>query len=208
MLRRAMKAKQSGFTLIELMFTILVLAVLSVVAAPNVRDFLRNSRLTSAANDLLADLYLARTEAIKRRTVVTVCTAGDPNDDAPTCRPPDAEDFSGWIVFIDDADPDNPNGAWDEGEEIIRRRDPVPEGVTAASNGGFVSYADTGFLRSSGVVPSATRVFFCDIRGNKKISGDLSATRAVTVEPTGRAGVQRNFAYIEDLLDDAGVSCP
>jgi type IV fimbrial biogenesis protein FimT len=49
MLRRAMKAKQTGFTLIELMFTIIVLAVLLGLAVPNFRDFLRNSRLTTTA---------------------------------------------------------------------------------------------------------------------------------------------------------------
>ena len=67
-----MKAKQSGFTLVELMFTITVLAVLLGIGVPNFRDFIRNSRMTAAANDLLADLNLARSEAVKRRVAVTL----------------------------------------------------------------------------------------------------------------------------------------
>ena len=72
-----MKAKQAGFTLIELMFTIVVLAVLLGIGVPNFRDFVRNSRLTSAANDLLTDVNLARSEAVKRRVPVTLCKSAN-----------------------------------------------------------------------------------------------------------------------------------
>ena len=51
-----MKAKQCGFTLLELMFTIAVLAVIVSIGVPNLRDFIRNSRMSSAANDIITDL--------------------------------------------------------------------------------------------------------------------------------------------------------
>lgn len=205
MLRRAMKAKQTGFTLIELMFTILVLAVLLGLAAPNFRDFLRNSRLTTAANELLADAHLARSEAIKRRAPVSICATADPHAAAPDCRAPAATNFSGWLVFVDDTDGD---GRWDAGEEILRRRDPAPAGVTVKSDTGFLSYAASGFLRPAGGNPSARRVFFCDERGNKKVSGDRSATRVLTLDASGRAGIARNYDEVGALLTELGVTCP
>ncbi len=176
MLACKMKTKQGGFTLVELMFTIMVLGVLLGLAVPNFRNFLRNSNLTTSANELLADLNLARTEAIKRRTIVSICSTANPEDADPACRAPDGDNFSGWIVFVDDAtqgvaEAGDFNGAWDAGEEILRRRDAVPSGVTAKSNGAMVSYASTGFLRAADGNESATRVFMCDDRGNTKILG-------------------------------------
>jgi type IV fimbrial biogenesis protein FimT len=205
MLRRAMKAKHTGFTLIELMFTIVVLAVLLGLAAPNFRDFLRNSRLTTAANELLADAHLARSEAIKRRAAVSICSTADPHAEEPDCRAPNATNFSGWLVFVDDTDGD---GRWDAGEEILRRRDPVPDGVTVKSDTGMISYAGTGFLRSAGASPSARRVIVCDERGNAKVSGDRSAVRVVTLDASGRAGVARNYDEVGALLTEMGVTCP
>jgi type IV fimbrial biogenesis protein FimT len=200
-----MKAKQTGFTLIELMFTIIVLAVLLGLAVPNFRDFLRNSRLTTTANELLADAHLARTEAVKRRVAVSICSTDEPHAEEPECRGAAATNFSGWLVFVDDADGD---GAWDAGEEILRRRDPAPAGVTVKSDTGFISYAGSGFLRPASGSQSARRVFVCDARGNTKVSGDRSATRVVTLDASGRAGVARNFDEVGTLLTEMGVTCP
>ena len=68
-----MKAKSAGFTLLEIMLVIALLAILLGLGAPSFTEFMRNSRITGKANDLLAGLNLARTEAIKRHVPVTVC---------------------------------------------------------------------------------------------------------------------------------------
>ena len=67
-----MKNRISGFTLIELMVTIAVLAILVAIALPNYRAFVLNSRMTAQANNFLASLNLARSEAVKRNAPISV----------------------------------------------------------------------------------------------------------------------------------------
>lgn len=202
-----MKAKQRGFTLLELMFTIALLGTLLGLAAPSFRDFLRNSKLTASSNDLLADLNLARTEAIKRRESVIVCsssTAAESDPDDLSCRDTDATTFDGWFVYVDE----DGDGAYDAGTDpVVSQRAGAPEGVTAKSDTGFVSYASTGFLQEIAGEASATMVAFCDARGNKKVSGDLSSVRVVNVQATGRAGVARQYGEVSTFLSTLG-NCP
>ena len=61
-----------GFTLIELMVTIAVVAILTTVAVPGFRDLIRNNRVTTQTNEVVSALNFARTEAIKRGRSVTV----------------------------------------------------------------------------------------------------------------------------------------
>jgi len=206
MLISSMKNKQGGFTLIELMFTIVIVGVLLALSGPNLRDFMRNSRITSSANDLLGDLHVARTEAIKRRQTVTLCASSNANaSDLTTlaCKAPAATDFGGWFIFVDE----NSDGTHDASEDVIKQHAGSPEGVTAKSNGGFVAYGNNGFVRTLGGNASASRIAFCDSRGNVRIGSDRSATRIVNLIPTGRAGVARDYSEVTTLLADVGT-CP
>jgi len=67
-----MKNRISGFTLVELMVTVAVLAILVAIAIPNYRAFVLNSRMTAQANDFLTSLQLARSEAVKRNASVSM----------------------------------------------------------------------------------------------------------------------------------------
>lgn len=178
-----MKDKQQrGFTLIELMFTIVVLAVLLGIGVPNFRDFIRNSRMTSAANDLLGDLNFARTEAIKRRGRVAICAVdpATPNNCVTT-----GTEFSAWTVFTD-ADG---NGAIDTpATDVLRRHARVGEGVVGTPSGALnVVFGASGFVLPG----SATQVLFCDGRKHQPTVGNIPAARAVVISPVGRAGVTR-----------------
>ena len=64
-----------GFTLLELMVTIAVLAILTTIAIPNFRDLVQNNRVTTQANELVSALTFARTEAVKRGRNVEVGVA-------------------------------------------------------------------------------------------------------------------------------------
>jgi type IV fimbrial biogenesis protein FimT len=64
-----------GFTLLELMVTIAVLAILTTIAVPNFRDLIQNNRVTTQANELVSALTFARTEAVKRGRNVEVAVA-------------------------------------------------------------------------------------------------------------------------------------
>lgn len=73
--------RNAGFTLIELMVTIAVLAVVMAIAIPSMRGLINSNRLTTQANELVATLQYARSEAVRGNGRVTVC----PTADGTTC---------------------------------------------------------------------------------------------------------------------------
>lgn len=97
--RRIQRAIPRGFTLIELMVGILVLAILLGIAVPSFRDASLSSRLTGYSNDMVASVMLARSEAIKRNVQVVLCSAAPPADpDDPVMCSGDANWEIGWVV--------------------------------------------------------------------------------------------------------------
>lgn len=80
--RRASTGMQVGFTLVELMVTLAILAILTMLAVPSMTDLIRDARLSAQADLLINTLNMARLEAVKRRTNVTVCPAANPDSDA------------------------------------------------------------------------------------------------------------------------------
>ncbi len=84
---------QYGFTLIELIVTIAVMAVLLGIAIPSFTDVTLGSKLRSQANDLAAGALLARSEAIKRNQPVTFCASAN----GATCASSGGW-HQGWIV--------------------------------------------------------------------------------------------------------------
>lgn len=117
------KEYHSGFTLIEMIVTVSIVAILTSIAAPSFRTMLESNKATVAANEMVSALLLARSEALKRRNNVTVCTSIDQT----TCAGNGEQDFSnGWIVFVDcdkdrvvDASVDCGNAAL-EAETVIK----------------------------------------------------------------------------------------
>ncbi len=68
----AMLKQQRGFTLLELMITLTVAGILSMMAFPSFVTMTKNNRLTTQANDFILALNLTRSEAVKRGTLATI----------------------------------------------------------------------------------------------------------------------------------------
>lgn len=93
-------AAKNGFTLIELLVTMAVLAIVLAVAVPNFMGLIQRNRLTTETNNLISSLAMARSEAIKRGRVISVCKTANPDAASPTCAA-GTNWQNGWIVFID-----------------------------------------------------------------------------------------------------------
>ena len=68
--------RESGFTLIELIIVITILGVLTSIALPAFSGFISDQRIKTASFDIISTLMLARSEALKRNTIVTVTPVG------------------------------------------------------------------------------------------------------------------------------------
>ena len=176
---------QTGFTLYELLTTLAVVGVILALGVPNMASFRQNSRMTATANDLHSSFHLARSEASRAKTSITICASADSMAALPTCG---GELEAGWVVF-EDRDGDI---VVDAGEPILRRFPAVNEGIVITTPGpdDYFSYASTGLGRGNvtGTPPLAT-MMLCDVRGNVRGGGGKSTARVVVVTPLGRATV-------------------
>lgn len=177
-----------GFTLIELIVTIAVAAILVTVAVPNLQMFIKNNRIKTSVGELAVALNLARSEASKRAARVTVCVRA--SDTA--CG--GGNDWStGWLVFNDT----NGDGSLDAGEQVLRVFGALPDKVELTAGGftsnSFVTYSSSGEPAprpvgtnkppTNAAVPDGVFTF-CDDRTGK------TRGRNVLIGLTGRVAVE------------------
>ena len=144
--------KARGFTLVELVVAIAVVGILLGTAVPGFLSLVKNNRLTGQINALQGSFLQARSEAIKRKTSIKVCSSGNPNAAEPTCLSTGSEDWSqGWIIV----EADTPTN-------IVGRSPDMEGGNSLCGKGAVVSgvqYTASGEVRDSG------KFFLCDDRG-------------------------------------------
>lgn len=122
-----MKKIQLGFTLVELMITIVVLVIIISVGLPGFQQYIASSRSTALSNDLLTASQLARSEAVKRSENVNVCR----RNAAGTACANDTDWSAGWMVIS-------------EANEVIRVWAPIDGANITASPAGPIIYRPAG----------------------------------------------------------------
>jgi len=137
-----MDAEMRGFTLVELMLTVSLLAIGLTVAAPSFEAIINRNQLTSASNELLHDLLLTRSEALKRETRVTVCKKNADSTDCTTS----GDWAQGRLVFVDD----DADARVDSGERILAVNEGASGNLVIAGDqdvADYISYDSSGRSR-------------------------------------------------------------
>lgn len=176
-----MRNPQRGLTMVELMVTVSIMAILLAVGVPSYRYITTSNRVSAEVNGLLLDLQFARSEALKQGRAVTVC----PVTTTGTCAG-NSNWQNGWIVFMDI----NGNGQMDDATtEITLKNQPsfASNGDTFVSDNAvqFITYNREGF--ASGLTPAAGYITITlhDKTANK------SWTRCVEVNTIGKVRSER-----------------
>ncbi|HEV7574678.1 MAG TPA: GspH/FimT family pseudopilin [Caldimonas sp.] len=133
--------RAAGFSLIEMLTTMSILAILLAIASPGLASLTSANALSAAQGELASAMVLARGEAIKRGTTVGL---------AATNPAVGAEFSGGWTVFVDA----NGNGIFDTGETIVRQQPAFHGDLRLGTNSGatVIEFNGRGFLTPSAMV--------------------------------------------------------
>ncbi len=94
------RGSMTGFTAVELLVTISIVAILGAIAIPAFGDFVVNNRAIGRINEFVTAVNYARSEAVNRGGPVTICSSTSPQASNPVCDGGQQWE-SGWIVFAD-----------------------------------------------------------------------------------------------------------
>lgn len=176
-----MSVKEKGFTLIELMITLAVLAILLTVAAPGMFTFIADARSDAQMSAIVSSLQEARTYSLKERRSVTVCGGSVTSAAVPSC---DGSWDNGWAVFVENS---TTIGTFENADTVISVHDAIADNFDITkTNGSFISFDGRGWAASG--------------NGDFKVcesSNSSEYARQVLVALSGRVSVQKT-----------GVSCP
>lgn len=141
------QASAGGLTLLELMVTVAIVAIIGAFAVPSFQTMIQANQTRTVASELMATLNLARSEAARRGQPVSVCRSSN----GSSCASSGTGWDSGWIAFVN-IDNDKP-AVRDNDEQILQIRQNLPTGVTVRPNNNFtnyLSYSRTGLANQMG----------------------------------------------------------
>ena len=177
-----------GFTLLELMIVLGILAIMVTIIAPNVRTILAKHRIISELNQLSSLMHLIRAHAIDEQTVVTLC----PSADLATCQ------FSNWdapkIAFLDH----NNDKFRDQNEQLVAALPRVNKGVKTQGPKKAIQFL------ASGVVGSTATLTICPITITPVLN------RALIISLQGRVRASKDYDQdgIHEVHQGVNVTCP
>lgn len=178
-MRQKRLSAQLGFTLIEMMVTLFVLAVVLGIAIPNLTNQVRDNRSMGFGDEFANAVSYTRSEAVKRGELVTLCASNDAGTDCGN------DWLNGWIAVVDSADEGDGSVTV---EEVIRYWDPYGGDFTLTVERGsavdFIRFNPRGGLANNSDQPleASAKYSSCTSNSAKEIrvtlAGSVRARRA------------------------------
>jgi type IV fimbrial biogenesis protein FimT len=163
-----------GFTLIEMMMVITIIGLLVAVGVPMFSDAMLSSRVSSYSNNVLASVYTARSEAMKRNTAVTLCTSAN----GTTCATTGGWQ-QGWIVLA--PDPEDATAT-----VVLQHQQAIPSGYSVVARNAANALLYTMSFQPTGVGATQATIKVC-----RESPSAGKQERLVTVSATGKPSVTR-----------------
>lgn len=187
--------RMRGVTLIELLITVAVLAIILAIGVPPMQGFIASSRVRGATQDLYSALQTARIEAIRRGVRITVCKA---NASLSNCDNA-GQWHAGWILFVDRTPGSAPSV--DSTDTILLTQPAFAPDIRILGNGGttgtatYVSFAPDGTSRQLNGAPLAGTLRVCSTssalaNGNRardivlNFAGRVAVSSVASADPT------------------------
>lgn len=161
--------QEDGFTLLELLVTLAVAAILAAVAVPGLRQFVTSTRASTQTNTLLTGLQRARSQAVNKPAMVTIC----PSVDGTACQ---GNNWNrGWIIRISKSD-------GQQRARVAQVGNPMSDGTTLLNPSSAperIEFTPAGAITS--------RRQFIGLQVGKGASAEL---RCITISPAGESRVE------------------
>lgn len=178
--------KPRGFTLIEALVTIAILAIVTGLAAPNLRDFIVSNKTANLSNEFTSAIMQTRALAVSKNACATLCASTDISATAGTgtCSNTSTDDFQkGWLVFVNKACNDTLTSPPAGSITVLRRGESASAYSVTLGTGGksMVMFDPRGYSN----LPAAA-----EFKVTPPSSADPKYKRVVCVDAAGRPTVR------------------
>lgn len=177
-----MRQISAGFSLLELIVTLLLISIIAAIALPTFGNVVANGRIRTEASALFHAVHVARKESLMRRTVVSIC----PSTNGRNCSA-NLDWSSGWIMF-NNLDRDEPPQL-DTGEALLQVHRSSDDVRIQANRRGFT-------LRATDQRATNGTIRFCDQHAR-------GTARALIISYTGRPRIVRENSRHEQYTCQA-----
>ena len=179
--------KFRGFTLLEVMVVVAIVAILTTLAAPSFVSLIQSNSVSGNVNTFMSDMRFARSEAIRRGGAVLMCRSDAPEAAAPVCNTNSGPGGNGWVsgwIIFEDRDGSLNYSSSSDVSQLLRVQSPITNLDSIVESGGASTKFQFTALGRMKSLSSATSLQFGGIS-----SMPSTRQRVVCVNLSGRARI-------------------